>query len=156
MRAGVSRRLSSPRSAPSAESSAPAARSAAARSTRPEGEGSSSSTRRGWIWVMAAWRPAAPVPYPGVVSGSPRLVCLHHLAQPFLGLAERPLRAAGLELDERRLAEGDPLPALAEADGILTLGGSESVLDVAGDPTLSAEAALLREAAAAGLPALRA
>src|SRR3954465_11650621 len=114
MRAGVSRRLSSPRSAPSAGRRWPAARSAAARSTRPDGEGSSSSTRRGWIWVMAAWRPAARVPYPGVMSGSPRLACLHHLAQPFLGQAERPLRAAGLELDERRLAEGDPLPALGE------------------------------------------
>jgi GMP synthase (glutamine-hydrolysing) len=88
------------------------------------------------------------------MSGSPRLACLHHLAQPFLGQAERPLRAAGLELDERRLAEGDPLPALGEADGILTLGGSESVVDIAGDATLTAEAALLREATAAGVPVL--
>jgi hypothetical protein len=34
-----------------------------------------------------------------------RLAVLHHLAQPFLGQAERPLRAAGLEIEERRLAE---------------------------------------------------
>jgi GMP synthase (glutamine-hydrolysing) len=88
------------------------------------------------------------------MSGSPRLVCLHHLAQPFLGLAERPLRGAGLELDERRLAEGDPLPALGEADGILTLGGSESVCGVARDATLTAEAELLREAVGAGVPVL--
>ena len=82
------------------------------------------------------------------------LACLHHLAQPFLGLAERPLRAAGLDLDERRLREGDALPSLGEVDGILTFGGSESVLDIDQDPLLQAEAALLRDAVAAGVPVL--
>jgi GMP synthase (glutamine-hydrolysing) len=88
------------------------------------------------------------------VNRAPRLACLHHLDQPFLGLGERPLRAAGLELDERRLAAGDPLPALGELDGILTLGGSQSVLGVADDRGLQAEAALLREAVVAGVPVL--
>jgi GMP synthase (glutamine-hydrolysing) len=82
------------------------------------------------------------------------LACLHHLREPFLGPAEAPLRAAGLELDERRLAAGDPLPALAEVDGILSLGGSESVLDVERNPGLQEEAELLREAVAARVPVL--
>src|SRR3954469_25897410 len=85
---------------------------------------------------------------------APQLACLHHLDQPFLGLAERPLRAAGLDLDERRLAAGDPLPELGEVDGILTLGGSQSVLGIEDDPGLKAEAALLREATASGMPVL--
>src|SRR4051794_41438098 len=102
-------------------------------------------------------RRAAAVPYPGAYPGlmsAPRLACLHHLDQPFLGLAERPLRAAGLELDERRLAAGDPLPELAELDGILTLGGSQSVRDIAADTGLEAEAAPLRDAVAAAVPGL--
>src|SRR5206468_1179891 len=99
-------------------------------------------------------RPLAAVPYPGVMSRAPRLVCLHHLDQPFLGLADRPLRAAGLELDERRLAAGDPLPELGELDAILTLGGSQSVRDIAGHEALRAEAELLRDAVAGEVPVL--
>ena len=82
------------------------------------------------------------------------LACLHHLDQPFLGLAERPLRAAGVVLDERRPAAGDALPALAEVDGILTFGGSQSVLDLERDPALGAERGLLRDAVEGGVPVL--
>jgi GMP synthase (glutamine-hydrolysing) len=82
------------------------------------------------------------------------LACLHHLEQPFLGLAEQPLRAAGVALDERRPARGDALPALAEVDGILTFGGAQSVLDIERDSALRAEAGLLRDAVAAGVPVL--
>jgi GMP synthase (glutamine-hydrolysing) len=82
------------------------------------------------------------------------VLCLHHLEQPFLGLAERPLRAAGVVLDERRPAAGDALPALADVDGIVSFGGGQSVLDVEHDDALRAEAALLRDAAAAGVPVL--
>ncbi|HEV2999251.1 MAG TPA: type 1 glutamine amidotransferase [Solirubrobacteraceae bacterium] len=81
-----------------------------------------------------------------------RVACLHHLAQPFLGLAERPLRAAGLELVERDLGTGDPLPALDEVDAILSYGGAQSATALADDPVLTAEAELLRDAVDAGVP----
>lgn len=81
-----------------------------------------------------------------------RVACLHHLAQPFLGLAERPLRAAGLELDERDVAGGDPLPSLAEVDAIVSFGGAQSAIGP--DPSLAAELELLRDAARAGVPVL--
>ncbi len=83
-----------------------------------------------------------------------RLVCLHNLPEPFLGLAERPLREAGLTIDERRLLDGDALPGLHEADGILVLGGSQSVRDIDRDPLLQAEADLLGRAAEARVPVL--
>ena len=82
------------------------------------------------------------------------LACVHHLEQPFLGLAEAPLRRAGVTIDERHLARGDALPALEEVAGIISFGGSQSVLDVERDPVLQAEAALLRDAVAAGVPVL--
>jgi GMP synthase (glutamine-hydrolysing) len=83
-----------------------------------------------------------------------RLACLHHLPEPFLGLAERPLRQAGLTLDERRLLHGDALPEIGEVDGILSFGGSQSVLDIDSDPLLAAEVELMREAVGAGVPVL--
>jgi GMP synthase-like glutamine amidotransferase len=82
------------------------------------------------------------------------VACVHHLEQPFLGLAEAPLRHAGVTIDERYLPRGDALPALAEVDGILSFGGSQSVLDLERDPALRAEVALLRDAASAGVPVL--
>jgi GMP synthase-like glutamine amidotransferase len=83
-----------------------------------------------------------------------RLAVLHHLARPFLGLAERPLRDSGLELDERDMMRGDTLPSVDEVDGILSLGGSQSVCLVDDEPVLRDEAALLREAVGAGVPVL--
>jgi GMP synthase-like glutamine amidotransferase len=79
------------------------------------------------------------------------VLCLHHLAQPFLGLAEGPLRSFGLEIDERNVAR-DPLPALDEVDAILSFGGAQSA--VGPDATLGPELDLLREAAHAGVPVL--
>ena len=84
----------------------------------------------------------------------PLLACLHNLRDAFTGHAGDTVRAAGVELDERRLREGDPLPALAEVDGILVLGGEQSVLDIREEPVLAAEAALLRDAVARELPVL--
>lgn len=81
-----------------------------------------------------------------------RLACLHHLAQPFLGLAEEPLRAAGIELDERDVAGGDPLPAVDGVDGILSFGGAQSATSP--DAPLAAEIELLGAAARAGVPVL--
>jgi GMP synthase-like glutamine amidotransferase len=83
-----------------------------------------------------------------------KLAVLHHLHEPFLGLAERPLRDAGLELDERDLMHGDKLPAVGDADGILSLGGSQSVCQIDDEPLLQEEAVLLREAVDAGVPVL--
>jgi GMP synthase (glutamine-hydrolysing) len=83
-----------------------------------------------------------------------KLAVLHHLPEPFLGLAERPLRNAGLTLDERRLLHGDTLPELGEVDGILSFGGSQSVVDIDGDPLLTDEVALLRQAVDARVPVL--
>ena len=82
------------------------------------------------------------------------LAILHHLTHPFLGAAEAPLRAAGLELDERDLRRGDALPALDEVDGILSLGGEESVTEIERYPYLVAEAELLGEAVERELPVL--
>jgi GMP synthase (glutamine-hydrolysing) len=83
---------------------------------------------------------------------SPVIGVLHNLERAFTGHAGTAIRAAGVELDERRLRAGEPLPSLSEVDGLLSLGGDQSVRDIARDPMLTAEAALLREAVEAGVP----
>ena len=85
---------------------------------------------------------------------APVVAVLHHLERPFLGHAGAVLRAAGVELDERDLRRGDALPALEALDGILSLGGEQSVLDIDGEPALAAESALLRAAVARSVPVL--
>jgi GMP synthase (glutamine-hydrolysing) len=82
------------------------------------------------------------------------IAVLHNLADAFTGHAEPALRSSGAELDERRLLDGDPLPAVGEADGIVALGGDQSVRDIDRDPLLAAEAELLRDAAVRGVPVL--
>lgn len=66
------------------------------------------------------------------------------------------LREAGLELDERHLGTGDPLPAdLTGVDGLLVLGGPQSSLDdEATSPELVGVRTLLRRAVEADLPTL--
>jgi GMP synthase (glutamine-hydrolysing) len=76
----------------------------------------------------------------------PRVAVLHHLDEPFTGFAGEALRRAGVELDERDLRRGDPLPRLDEVDGLLTLGGQQSARDLEAHDHLRAEAGLLREA----------
>lgn len=88
------------------------------------------------------------------VVSAPVIACLHHLEDAFLGHAGAALRAAGARLDERRPGAGDPLPSPTEVDGILSLGGTQSVLDLERDELLAAEAGLLRDAVAAGVPVL--
>ena len=66
------------------------------------------------------------------------------------------LREAGLDLDERRLSAGEPLPEdLTGYDGLLVLGGPQSSLD-ADDvaPELVGVRRLLGQALAADLPTL--
>jgi GMP synthase (glutamine-hydrolysing) len=84
----------------------------------------------------------------------PKLFVLHHLDKTFLGGAAEPIRAAGLEVVERDLKRGDALPAPGEADAILSLGGDQSVRDIAQYDYLEAEAELLREEAERGTPIL--
>jgi GMP synthase-like glutamine amidotransferase len=63
------------------------------------------------------------------------------------------LRAAGLELDERHLATGAPLPEdLSGFDGLLVLGGPQS--SVEGFPELEPIRHLLRQAIADDVPTL--
>jgi GMP synthase (glutamine-hydrolysing) len=82
----------------------------------------------------------------------PVVACLHHLDDAFTGHAGRAIRAAGVELDERHVTDGDPLPGLGEIDGVLALGGDQSVRDIASIPALEAEAAFLRDAVEADVP----
>lgn len=80
----------------------------------------------------------------------PRIAVLHNLERAVLGHAGPVLRDAGAVLDERFLRAGDPLPSPGEADGIVVLGGDQTAVD----PALAAQAALLREATARGVPVL--
>lgn len=82
-----------------------------------------------------------------------RLAVLHHLERPFLGHVAT-LREAGAELDERDLRRGDPHPSLGEVDGIVTLGGEQSVREIASYPYLVEETKLLRDAVERGTPVL--
>src|SRR5882762_4486307 len=82
----------------------------------------------------------------------PRLVVLHHLDKAFLGNAAEPLRA--VEIEERNLKDGDPLPALDEVDALLSLGGDQSVLDLAAYDYLQVEVEFLRAAVDRGVPVL--
>jgi GMP synthase (glutamine-hydrolysing) len=81
-----------------------------------------------------------------------RLGVLHHLDSAFLGNAAEPLRS--LELDERDLLCGDPLPSLDEVDALLSLGGDQSVREIERYDYLVAEVELLRAAAERGVPVL--
>jgi GMP synthase (glutamine-hydrolysing) len=85
---------------------------------------------------------------------APTVAVLHNLEDAFTGHAGDALKAAGVELDERRLRDGEPLPDVDEVDGVLSLGGEQSVLDIDDDPMLTAEAAFLREAAERRIPTL--
>ncbi|MGY1836416.1 type 1 glutamine amidotransferase [Blastococcus sp. SYSU DS0510] len=66
------------------------------------------------------------------------------------------LRDAGLELDERRLGLGQPLPPTLDGyDGLLVMGGPQSSMDdEATSPGLVGVRELLRQALAADLPTL--
>ena len=84
----------------------------------------------------------------------PVVACVHHLEQPFLGHAGPALGAGGVTLDERHIRDGDQLPALDEVDGIVSLGGEQSVVEIDRDAALLAEAEWLRQAVVRGVPVL--
>jgi GMP synthase (glutamine-hydrolysing) len=81
----------------------------------------------------------------------PKVVVIHHLEPPGLGHV-RTLREAGLELDERHPMNGDPLPDLEDLDGLVVMGGTQSVAD--GSDPLPEEVQLLRGAIGTGVPVL--
>ena len=85
---------------------------------------------------------------------APVVAVLHHLERPFSGARQRVLDGAGVVLDERDVRRRRPLPELSEVDGILFLGGEQSVLDMDRKPGLTAEAALLRAAVEHDIPVL--
>jgi GMP synthase (glutamine-hydrolysing) len=95
-------------------------------------------------------------PYPGNLArvSAPVVAVLHNLADAFTGHAGDALRAAGVELREFHLRDGEALPDLDGIDGVLSLGGEQSVLDIDSDPMLTAEAAFLREAVEREIPVL--
>jgi GMP synthase-like glutamine amidotransferase len=78
----------------------------------------------------------------------PKVVVIHHLEPPNLGHV-RTLREAGLELEE---CHGGVLPDVGEVDGLVVMGGMQSVADGA-DP-LPEEVDLLRRAVDARVPVL--
>src|SRR5919108_2688751 len=59
---------------------------------------------------------------------APVIAVLHNLDDAFTGHAGPALHAAGVELDERFLKQGDPLPSLEDLDGILSFGGFARVV----------------------------
>lgn len=79
---------------------------------------------------------------------------LHHLERPSAGHALEQLRAADLEVEERDLRRGDPLPDLDRASAVISLGGEQSVREIERYPYLLDEARLLREAVARAVPTL--
>ena len=103
---------------------------------------------------MSVWETEPPTRYAREAMSKPAIACLHNLEDAFMGHAGDAIRAAGVELDERRLRDGEPLPALDEVDGLLSLGGEQSVIDIDRDPLLTAEAALMRDAVERGIPVL--
>ena len=84
----------------------------------------------------------------------PRVAVIHHLDRPFLGHAAGPFAAAGVELVEHDLGRGDPLPDHGAADGLLVLGGDQSVRDIDRFEWMGDEAELLRRSVGDGVPVL--
>lgn len=78
---------------------------------------------------------------------------MHQFAQSELGHVAH-LRDVGIELVERRVAEGEPLHDLGEVDGIVVLGGDQTATLADADPVLVPQVAHLRAAVAAGTPVL--
>jgi GMP synthase (glutamine-hydrolysing) len=85
---------------------------------------------------------------------APVVAVLHNLEDAFAGHAGDALRAAGVELREFHLRDGESLPDLEGIDGVLSLGGEQSVVDIDSDPMLTAEAAFLRHAVEREIPVL--
>lgn len=82
------------------------------------------------------------------------IAVVHHLERPFTGHAAAPLTGRGATLREVDRRRGDALPALDAVDGVVSLGGEQSVLDAGRDAALGEELDWMREAVARAVPVL--
>lgn len=82
------------------------------------------------------------------------LAVLHHLEEAAMGHAGPILSSAGVELDQRDLPRGDPLPTLGEVDGVLSLGGRQSIREIERYDYLGEELDLLAAAVDRDVPVL--
>jgi len=85
-----------------------------------------------------------------------RALVLVHLEQDGVGTIGEWLPAAGLDLEVRRLHEGDPVPEVLPPgfDALVVMGGAMGVGDVDRLPWLREEMDLIRRTTAAGTPVL--
>ncbi len=84
-----------------------------------------------------------------------RVLVLRHLAHEHAGVLGEVLVTAHTDIDERRLWEGDPVPAdPAVFDAIAVLGGDMDTDEDAHYPFLAEERRLLEQAVARGVPTL--
>ena len=60
----------------------------------------------------------------------PVVACIYHLEHPSTGYAGAALRASGVELVERDLRCGDPLPDLEGLAGVVSFGGEQSLREL--------------------------
>ncbi|SFI62440.1 type 1 glutamine amidotransferase [Albimonas pacifica] len=81
-----------------------------------------------------------------------RILVLEHMdhATPDAGLAH--LRHRGAQAQVVQAWRGEALPALDGVDGMLVMGGPQMVTDIAEQPWMQAEIALMRRALERGLP----
>ncbi len=82
-----------------------------------------------------------------------RILVIQHVASAPLAAYAEVLAARGAAIDVVDCEAGDPIPAtLAGSDGVMSLGGPQSLYDPAGLDWLEPELALLRHAVAADVP----
>jgi GMP synthase (glutamine-hydrolysing) len=78
------------------------------------------------------------------------MLCVHHLDPPVFDFAAAHLPG----IVELSPAAGDPLPGLAGVDGVIVMGGAQSVVTIGDDAALTAEAVWLQDALRRGIPVL--
>jgi len=88
------------------------------------------------------------------VSGDPVLAITQHISYEWPGLIATVAESRGLALDVRRLDLGDAPPLLAEADGLVVMGGPMNVDEAEEHPWLIPERHAVAEFVAAGRPVL--
>jgi GMP synthase (glutamine-hydrolysing) len=82
------------------------------------------------------------------------IVVVHHLERPFLGHAGPALLAEGAVVQEVLRRDGDALPELGGVDGIVLLGGEQSVVRLGDHPVLADEAEWVAAAIEQEVPVL--
>jgi GMP synthase (glutamine-hydrolysing) len=80
----------------------------------------------------------------------PSMLAVHHLDPVVFDFARAQLPG----VTEIRPALGDALPDLDGVDALVVMGGAQSVVTIADDPVLTAEAAWIGDAVARGIPVL--